>query len=156
MGRTARVALVLIVALIVALYVAVALSPVPQRIARSSPEHASLFRPPWFNFAADYDEGYVLGFQIGSNREQLINTIVTKYAGSGEFAAACGREDGAPPLSVAESYVAAADVERVRGLAQRQVVCLHLVARRMVLIFYLPDDHVRKIELAFVRNELVT
>lgn len=154
--RHAKVATVLIIALVAGAYAAVAVSPLPQRIARQSPERASIFRPPLFNFFADYDEGDVLGFEIHSSREQLLNTIVTKYARSGELAAACGREEGLAPISVSESYVTAEEIGKVRKLLERDVVCLHLRARRIVLIFELPDNQLRKIELAYVRNELVT
>jgi hypothetical protein len=137
-------------------YGAVAVSPLPERIARHSPERASLFRPPLFNFSAGYDEGAVLGFEIHSSREQVLNTIVTKYAGSGELWAACGREQGAPPLSVADSDVRADAKGEVRKLLEREVVCLHLPARRIVLVFHIPHDELRSIELTYVRNELVT
>lgn len=69
-------------------YTAVSLSPLAQRVARHSPEQASLFRPPWFNFFANYDEGNVLGFEIGSNREQWLTTFFGKFATGGELGAA--------------------------------------------------------------------
>jgi hypothetical protein len=137
-------------------YTAVALSSLPQRVARRSPEQASMFRPPWFNFLANYDEGNVLGFEIGSNHEQWITTFFSKFATGGELDAACGRAEGARPLSVAESSVTASQVDRVRELAQGKVVCLFLPARRIVLIFRFSDDALRTIELSFVRNDIVT
>lgn len=62
--------------------------------------------------------------------------------------------EGAPPLSVAESYVGAGQVDRVRELVQHKEVCLFLPARRIVLIFRFSGDALRRIELSFVRSEL--
>lgn len=152
---TKRLLGVIAVAAILA-YTAVAASPLPQRIARHSPEQASLFRPPWFNFFADYDEGSVLGFKIGSTREQLVETLVAQYEATGELQAACARGEGAPPLSVADSKVLITDLVGVRRLVDRDVTCLYLPARRIMLTLKFRNDLLRSIELAFVRNELVT
>ena len=135
-------------------YAGVALSSYPQQIARRSPEQASWFRPPWFNFSSTYNEGNVLGFEVGSNREQWPNAYFRRFATGGELEAACGRADGAPPLTVAESTVTSSQADRVRELVQREAVCLYLPARRISLIFRFSGDRVHTIQLSIVRNEL--
>jgi hypothetical protein len=154
--RATKLALVAIGALTAALYGAVALSSVPRAIARNSPENASLFRPVWFNFSAKYQDGSVLGFQTGFSRDQFSEAVVKTYGASAELQVECGREEGAPPLTVAESSVAGSDVVRVGDLAQRPVVCLYLTARRIMLIFKFSDDHIKQIDLSFTRNEIAT
>jgi hypothetical protein len=140
---------------LVAVYAAIALSSLPQSIARQSPERASYFRPPWFNFASKYDAGNVLGFRIGSNTEELVRKVAAVDSKGAVIQAECGRDRGARPLSVAESFIAAADEPRVSALAQREVLCLSLPARRVVLIFELSNSQVRVIRLSFIRNELI-
>ena len=152
--RAIKLTLTVILAVIAAVYVATALSSLPRQIARSSPERASMFRPPSFNFFAKYDEGRVLGFEIGSAREQLTGTLVAKYRTTGLLQATCGREDGAPPLTVAESDVPVGDPAVVREFISREVSCLWLPARRIMLIFWFQDGRLREVELSFVRNEL--
>jgi hypothetical protein len=87
-----------------------------------------MFRPPWFNLSSNYYEGNILGFEVGSSREQWLNTFFGKFATGGELDAACGRDESALPLTVAESSVTSSQVDRVRELVQRQAVCLFLPA----------------------------
>lgn len=145
---------VVAVAGVVVAYILVAMSPIPRAIARDHPEAASFFRPPLFNFSADYEDGAVLGFRVGSSREELMRTLVADYAETGTLAAACGRESGARPLTVAESYVAPSYDEGASAIAQRDVVCLHIPARKMVLIFPISNERVCAIQLTLVRAEL--
>jgi hypothetical protein len=140
---------------LLAAYLAVAVSSLPQSIARQSPERASYFRPPWFNFASKYESGNVLGFRVGSSTEELVRKVATVNMKGAVVQAECGRERGARPLSVAESFIAATDEPRVSELAQREVLCLSLPARRIVLIFELSKGQVRAIRLSFIRNELI-
>lgn len=156
MSRGIRPALILVVLLVAAVYASVAFSSYPHRVARESPERASLFRPPWFNYFSTYQDGDVLGFKVGASRDELVRTIVSQYGASGLVQAGCGREKGAPPLTVRESDVVASDAEQIRLLAQRQVVCLWLPARRVMLTIGIADDRIHEIELSFVRNELTT
>lgn len=151
--RPRRVALYASV-LVLALYAVLAVSPVPRAIARDRPEVASFFRPPLFNFSADYDDGHVLDFHVGASREELLRTLITEYPQTGMLAAACGREPGARPLTVAESFVSPSSSEAVRQLLERDVVCLH-VRERKVLIFRIENERIRSIELTIVRNELI-
>jgi hypothetical protein len=136
----------------IALYAALALSPAPRAIARDRPGVASLFRPPLFNFSAEYEDGHVLGFQVGASRDELLRTLIAQYSSTGTLAAACGREPGARPLTVSESFVSPSAGERVRDLLQRDVVCLH-VQERKVLVFYIESDRVRRIQLTKVTTE---
>lgn len=137
----------------IALYAVIGMSPAPRAIARDRPEVASLFRPPLFNFSADYEDGHVLDFQVGASRAELLRTLNTKYSESGMLAASCGRKPGDRPLTVAEAFVSPASSEKAWPLVQRDVVCLHLPERR-VLIFQIENERVRKIELTVIKTEL--
>jgi len=134
-------------------YIAVALSSLPRQIARNSPERASVFRPLFFNFAADYDDGSVLGLAIGSTRDELFGAFQSQYAATGVLQAACGREDGAPPLTVAQSDVTLGEAG-ARELLDREVACLWLPARSIMLVFRFAGDRLHVVELSYVRNEL--
>lgn len=137
----------------IAVYAVLALSPAPRAIARDRPELAAFFRPPLFNFSAGYEDGHVLDFHIGATREELLRTLISKYSETGTLASACGREPGARPLTVAESYVSPTSREALQLLQQRAVVCLHLHDRK-VLIFDIENEHVRRIQLTKVTTEL--
>jgi hypothetical protein len=137
----------------IALYAIIAVSPMPLAIARDRPELASYFRPPLFNFSADYHDGHVLDFNVGATRDELLRTLTERYSETGSLAAACGRDPGARPLTAAESYVRLSSGEKTRSLVQRDVVCLHIPERK-VLIFHVENEHVRKIGLTIVRTEL--
>ena len=156
MNRRTKVSLTFAFAAAAIVYIAIALSPLPRQIARNSPEKASLFRPIWFNFSANYDEGSVLGFKIGSTRDQLFGTLEAQYGATGLLQAACGREEGAPSLTVAESDVTIGEVDVARRLIDREVSCLWLPERRIMLILRFGDDNLSAIELSYVLNELVT
>jgi hypothetical protein len=132
-----------------------AVSPAPRELGRQRPEAASLFRPLLFNFAADYEDGSVLDFQVGFTRQELLDTLLGNYARTGVLAAACGRESGAPPLTVAHSQVAPSDRNVVSDLLERDVICLYVPARHIVLIFHVLNGHVDKIKLSYIRNELI-
>jgi hypothetical protein len=140
---------------LLAAYSVIALSSLPQSIARQSPERASYFRPPWFNFASKYEDGTVLGFRIGSSTKELVRKVAAVGTKGAVVQAECGRDRSARPLSVAESFIAATDEPGVTALAQREVLCLSLPARRVVLIFELSSSQVRVIRLSFIRNELI-
>ena len=145
---------VVVLACLAVAYTIVAISPITPAIARHHPEAASFFRPPLFNFSADYDDGTVLGFRVGSSRKELLHTLVAGYAETGTLAAACGREPGAKALTVAESYVAPSYDKGATAIVQRDTVCLHVPNRRMLLIFSMVGDHISEIQLALVRTEL--
>jgi len=134
-------------------YIAVALSPLPRQIARNSPEKASVFRPLTFNFAAVYADGSVLGLAIGSTRDELFGAFQAQYAASGLLQAACGREVGAPTLTAAQSSVAIG-AAGARELLNREVACLWLPARKIMLIFRFAGDRLHIVELSYVRSEL--
>jgi hypothetical protein len=131
----------------------VALSPLPRQIARNSPEWASVFRPLLFNFAEDYDDGSVLGLTIGSTRDELFGAFKSQYAATGLLQAACGREEGAAPLTVAQSDVNIGEAG-ARELLDREVVCLWLPARRIMLVLRFLEDRLNNVELSYVRSEL--
>ena len=137
----------------IALYTIVALSPIPRAIARDRPEVSCYFRPPLFNFSAEYKDGHVLDFNVGASRDELLQTLVELYSERGSLAAACGRDPDARPLTAAESYVSPSSNENARSLMQRDVVCLHIPERKAV-IFHFENEHVRSIEITIVRTEL--
>ncbi len=155
MRRRRQTAVIVALTFLCLLYIAIAVSPMPREIGRQRPEVASLFRPLLFNFAASYEDGHVLNFRIGLTRDELMRVLLANYAQTGVLAAACGREPGARPLTVAESEVPLSDRNAVGAIVERSVVCLHMPARRMVLIFHVSNGQVGEIRLSFIRNELI-
>src|SRR5260370_11953695 len=97
-------------AVLVVLYVAIAVSPAKREIGRDHPEIASAFSPFLFNFSAKYTAGSVLGFEMHSRRSDVISRLKEVYAGRGELLANCvvERADSLIPitrdLDIASAY----------------------------------------------------
>jgi hypothetical protein len=137
----------------VVVYVAIAVSPLPTRIARHNPQLASYFRAPSFNFDETYAAGNVLGFTVGAGRDSFIATLLKHYRGTAELDAQCGRAPGEPTLTVGESFVAVGDDVRTQPLLARNVVCISIRRLRAVLIVNFLHDKIRTIQLTIVNNE---
>jgi hypothetical protein len=84
--------LLIVFAALVCGYAAIVISSLPKRIGRQHPEIASLFSPPWFNYAMTYTDGVVLGFRVGSNRAQLREALLSTRVDVIELITPCGND----------------------------------------------------------------
>jgi hypothetical protein len=145
-----RRSLVVIGVTLLFVYLGVSISPLPERMARHDPELASYFRPPWFNFNANYSSGRVLNFSVGEDRADFIAALKRQFGGEGILLANCGT--GAR-FSTAASFIPVSDSARAKVVLERDVVCVHFRERKVVLLASFSKDKVRAIELSCIHSE---
>src|SRR5437764_2618242 len=135
---------------LLASYAGVAISGLPERIARQDPALASYFRPPWFNFNATYTSGSVLNFRVGTDRTEFATALKNQYGGTGMLLATCGT--GAL-FGTARDFVAVADITRAPPLLAKDLVCVNFENRRILLLVTFSSEKVKTIQLACIHRE---
>jgi hypothetical protein len=140
----------LICAALLATYIGVAVSGLPEHIARHDPVAASYFRAPLFNFEATYTSGSVLNFHIGSNRGEFASALKRQYGASGVLHANCG--NGAKS-NTARNFVAVTDAERVPPILAKDLVCVSFEERGVYMFVSFSGDRVTAIRLDCVHTE---
>jgi hypothetical protein len=133
-------------------YAAIGLSPLKATIGRQHPNRASLFSPPWFNFGATYTDGDVLDFRVGMPRAELTQALEKRYASRGVLGGYCAET---PQERRLPAEVRIDGGEAYRTLSARSALCLSIPDSRLSLIFELKSDVVDRINVAFIRNELL-
>lgn len=143
---------VAIVAALVLLEAALMAYP-PARIAvgRHSPAIAS-FVSPWFAFHHKYMDGYVVGFEVGSQQDVVFRHLRDRYAGQARVIAGCRVTTAASLVDVTRDT----DVGSVYGGGER--LCLSIgsdpIYSRWSLVFAFDEEGVvRSIEVTFSRVE---
>lgn len=137
---------ILVVALVViSMYMLVAFSPLRDAIGRHYPEIAALFSPPDFNFLASYESGAALGIRVGMTRPELVETLTREFGSRALLDPVCGTSSSArssPDVSI--------EAPEAFALLERDTICLDLANRRVVVIVYLVEDEVSKIDIGKV------
>lgn len=142
-----RSVVALIALTIAAIYGFVAISPAKREIGRNHPEIASIFSPLLFNFSSEYRTGAVLGFRLGSSRQDVFNRLKKVYAGRGDLLREC-RVSGADSLVPLTRDL---DIAAVDGHGPR--LCVFLDSGSLSLDFRFRGDFVSEIDVIFVRTE---
>lgn len=141
--------MILGVALVVA-YTAIAVSPLKGEIGRRSPALASFFSAPTFNYGAVYERGNVLEFHIGMSRDAFVQALEANYSNVAAARSTCGGDSGYRPM-----YVTMHDREDWDKLVRRDVVCVYVRSKSMVMFFYFTDDALSRVKISVVRMESI-
>jgi hypothetical protein len=129
-------------------YTLVAITPLKALIGRSSPSAASLFSPPWLNFAHTYSTGRVIDFRVGMTRAEVYALLVSRYSGGGAIIANCNAGQPYSLIPITRDL----DVASASGGGDR--ICARLDPPRLGTTIYFKDDLVSSIKIRFIRMEL--
>jgi hypothetical protein len=130
-------------------YAAVALSPLKDEIGRRSPQWASAFDPPFFNFANEYEQGSVMGFQVGMSKPALFAALTENYADRADLTVDCRVATANSLIKIAPET----DIAAVYGGGPR--LCVRLDSRRLAADFHFREDVVSRIGVRYIRSESI-
>jgi hypothetical protein len=148
--RMKRRRILVSIAVLIGVYLVIAISPLTARLGRYSPDAASFLSPPFMNFSARYFSGEVVGFRIGMSREDLVADLRERLIAGHAKVRKCGTA-GSPKIlfqSNAQPY------DELTAVAT--CICAYVgPGGRTVLIILLTNGHVSEIEVARIRTELI-
>jgi hypothetical protein len=142
-----RKMLIGVVVLLLLAYALVAVSPLKKTIGRNHPGVASLFGPPLFNFSASYDSGSVLGFDVNSAQQDVIERLRSVYAGKSNLLVNCAVTHADSIVPITQEL----DIAATYGGGKK--ICVSLDGGRLLLDFMFRATTVSSIELAYLRTE---
>jgi len=136
---------------ILLLYVAVIISPLPKHIGRTHPSLAASLYPPLFNFSEHYERGNVYGFGISDDIEIAANHIENLGLEFVTFNNNCGMPERQSIDFV--SFKSSKDL-LVWG-ADRSVWCVHYDGVEVELYFeiYFSNQNIVKISMSKINFE---
>jgi hypothetical protein len=139
--------ILLIVAAVIVLDVAlIAYAPARIALGRHSPAMAS-FISPMFAFSYEYAEGYVIGFDVGSNKDVVFRYLRDHYAGAAQVIIKCQVTHVGSVVGVAGDT----DIGSIYGGGNH--LCVLIRSRLMLIFAFDQQDIVRSIEVSFSRIE---
>jgi hypothetical protein len=133
---------------VIAVYAAIALSPLTAWIGRSDPALATCFRPLLFNFSSTYETGQVLDFHIGMSRGTFFTVLATTYSGKGRIIVNCTVSTGNSLVPITADL----DVASIYGGGDRLCASMHPDGPGFEVSFQ--GESVARIKLWYVRTEM--
>ena len=138
-----------LVAALVLAYAAVTLSPLKDAIGRRSPQWASVFDPPVFNFYNEYEQGSVMDFRVGMSKPALFAILTEHYASHADLTVDCKVTTANSVIKIARET----DIAVVYGGGPR--LCVRLDSQRLGADFHFRDDVVSRIDVWYIRTESI-